>query len=431
MMEITDILIVVISSIIGGIVVYLFMSKLLQTEKKERADDKSMYENRICTLEEEKKGSLKDAKLEEEKRRKEELADLKKSYQEQIDLLKANLQATTEDLLKQRSSDLQEENNKQVKFLLAPLQENIKKMEQAIVSNNELSTRNSQSFNDQMKRMMESSQTLSHQADRLANALQKDNKLVGNWGELILSELLESQGLEKGKHYDLQISIKDDSGKSLKNENSGKKMIPDAILHLADNRDVVIDSKMSLSAFIDYQNADSDETRKDALDRHLKSIKDHVKNLKEKNYSDYFQGSRKSCGFVMMFIPIEGALQLAISEDKNLWRNAFEEKVFIVGAQTLMAALRIIDLTWVNVQQQKNIHEILITARQLIDRVNSFQKNFADIKKKIEALSESYEKVTISVEGKKGILSSGRKLENLGVKGTKALPKSDDNYDEI
>ena len=133
----------------------------------------------------------------------------------------------------------------------------------------------------------------------------------------------------------------------------------------------------------------------------------------------------------MMFIPIEGALQLAISEDKNLWRNAFEEKVFIVGAQTLMAALRIIDLTWVNVQQQKNIQEILITARQLIDRVNSFQKNFADIKKKIEALSESYEKVTISVEGKKGILSSGRKLENLGVKGTKALPKSDDNYDEI
>jgi DNA recombination protein RmuC len=122
---------------------------------------------------------------------------------------------------------------------------------------------------------------------------------------------------------------------------------------------------------------------------------------------------------------------LAISEDKNLWRNAFEEKVFIVGAQTLMAALRIIDLTWVNVQQQKNIHEILITARQLIDRVNSFQKNFADIKKKIEALSESYEKVTISVEGQKGILSSGRKLENLGVKGTKALPKSDDSYDEF
>ena len=477
----------VIVVLIGAGVLYFMMNKLLQSEKSERADDRSQYEKKISSLETEKNASLDKAKEEAEKlivrakedeekrrkeeiadlrnlyqdqidtlkanlqtaakkldearenadrdmtrakeeddrRRKEELSDLKKSYQEQIDTLKSNLQATTENLLKQRSSDLQEENNKQVSSLLAPLQENIKKMEQAIALNNEQSARNSQSFTEQMKSMMESSQSLSSQAERLSNALQRDNKVVGNWGELILSELLESQGLVNGKHYDLQATIRDDSGNVLTNEESGKRMIPDAILHLADNRDVVIDSKMSLTAFIDYQNADTEEQRKEALARHLKSVKSHVKELKDKDYSSYFKGQRKSCGFVMMFIPIEGALQLAISEDKDLWRNAFEDKVFIVGAQTLMAALRIIDLTWVNVQQQKNINEILKTAGQLIDRVSRFHSSFADVKKKLDSLSDSYDKVVNSVDGKQGILSSGRKLELLGVRGSKSLPKSD------
>lgn len=487
-MDIVGIIIsLVIGVLIGAGVLYFMMNKLLQSEKSERADDRSQYEKKISSLETEKNASLDKAKEEAEKlivrakedeekrrkeeiadlrnlyqdqidtlkanlqtaakkldearenadrdmtrakeeddrRRKEELSDLKKSYQEQIDTLKSNLQATTENLLKQRSSDLQEENNKQVSSLLAPLQENIKKMEQAIALNNEQSARNSQSFTEQMKSMMESSQSLSSQAARLSNALQRDNKVVGNWGELILSELLESQGLVNGKHYDLQATIRDDSGKVITNEESGKKMIPDAVLHLADNREVVIDSKMSLTAFIDYQNAESDEQRKEALDRHLKSVRNHVKELKDKDYSSYFQGKRKSCGFVMMFVPIEGALQLAISEDKDLWRKAFDDKVFIVGAQTLMAALRIIDLTWVNVQQQKNITEILKTAGQLIDRVSRFQTSFADVKKKLESLSDSYDKVMNTVEGKQGIISSGKKLELLGVRGTKTLPKSD------
>ncbi len=487
-MEMVGIIIsLVVGILLGAGVLYYMMSKLLQSEKNERADDRSQFEKKISALETEKNISLEKAKdeaerlivrakedeekrrkeeiadlrnlyqdqidtlkenlqtaakkldeakensdrdivrakEEDDRRRKEELSDLKKSYQEQIDALKANLQATTENLLKQRSSDLQEENNKQVSSLLAPLQENIKKMEQAIVMNNEQSARNSQSFTEQMKSMMESSQSLSSQAERLSNALQRDNKIVGNWGELILSELLDSQGLVNGKHYELQAVIRDDSGNSLTNEDSGKKMIPDAVLHLADNRDVVIDSKMSLSAFVDYQNAKSEEERKEALARHLKSIRNHVKELKDKDYSNYFQGKRKSCGFVMMFVPIEGALQLAISEDKDLWRKAFDDKVFIVGAQTLMAALRIIDLTWVNVQQQKNITEILKTAGQLIDRVNRFQLSFAEVKKKLDSLTDSYDKVVNAVDGKQGVLSSGRKLEQLGVRGSKSLPKSD------
>lgn len=487
-MDIVGIIVsLVVGILLGAGALYFMMSKLLQAEKSERADDRSQFEKKISTLETEKNASLEVAKNEaeqlivrakedeekrrreeiadlkslyqeqidtlksnldaasknievvrenagrdiakskeeDEKRRKEELTDLKKSYQDQIEALKANLQATTENLLKQRSTDLQEENNKQVSSLLAPLQENIKKMEQAIAYNNEQSARNSQSFTEQMKSMMESSQSLSSQAERLTNALQRDNKFAGNWGELILSELLEGQGLINGKHYDLQATIKDDSGNVLTNEESGKKMIPDAVLHLADNRDVVIDSKMSLTAFVDYQNAKSEEERKDALSRHLKSVRNHVKELKEKDYSNYFKDKRKSCGFVMMFIPVEGALQLAISEDKDLWRKAFDDKVFIVGAQTLMAALRIIDLTWVNVQQQKNITEILKTASQLIDRVNRFNTSFMDVKKKLDSLTDSYDKVAGYVDGKQGILSSGRKLENLGVRGSKSLPKID------
>ena len=401
----------------------------LQQLRKEHKDEMQAQQlatrqdmDKTCTqLREDYEKRLSIATNQSLEQHKAELDSLNKSYQQQMELFKQQLTTATEKLLKDRSEALQSTNTQQMETLFKPIKENIVNMEKSLNDNREANAKNSASFTEAIRNMVERTITLGNQADRLSNALQQKNKAAGNWGELVLSKLLESNGLVQGEHFDIQESLKDENGRTLQNEDTGKRMIPDVVLHLADNREVIIDSKVSLTAFIDYQNAENDEQRNDAAKRHLASVKNHVDELKKKKYQDYIKKPKICADFVIMFVPNDGAVQLAMAEDASLWRNAFDNKVFIASGQTLLAALRIIDLTWINVKQNANTEKIMAEAANLVNRVSLFMERFSKFGESINNLQKSYDEISTSVKGNQSILTTGRKLEELGVKGKKTL----------
>lgn len=387
------------------------LAAMLEAERESRKSDKSEYEHRLQSL-----------KADYEHRMDKNFADLRGSYEQQIALFREQITNISRRAMQESSRDLFMLNSKQMDSIVQPLNDNISRMEQTMARNNESSVRRHASLEQTIQHMVAQTVALGEQADRLSNALLHKNKTTGNWGELVLNELLESQGLQKGVHFDAQYTLRDADGRALINNDTGSRMIPDVVLHLADNRDVIIDSKMSLTAFVDYRNAENDEERERAVARLITSMRGHIRELSGKQYQDYVKKPRVSAGFVVMFVPIEGALQLALAESPELWREAFDKKVFIVGAQTLIAALRIIDLTWVNVKQERNTQAVMEEARKLVDRVQQFYDRFQDVGRRISDVKEAYDRVSDKVsDGKQSILASGRALEDLGVRGKKQL----------
>lgn len=387
------------------------LAAMLEAERESRKSDKSEYEQRLQSL-----------KADYEHRMDKNLTDLRGSYEQQIALFREQITNISRRAMQESSRDLFMLNSKQMDSIVQPLNDNISRMEQTMAKNNESSVRRHASLEQTIQHMVAQTVALGEQADRLSNALLHKNKTTGNWGELVLNELLESQGLQKGVHFDAQYTLRDADGRALINNDTGSRMIPDVVLHLADNRDVIIDSKMSLTAFVDYRNAKNDEERERAVARLITSMRGHIRELSGKQYQDYVKKPRVSAGFVVMFVPIEGALQLALAESPELWREAFDKKVFIVGAQTLIAALRIIDLTWVNVKQERNTQAVMEEARKLVDRVQQFYDRFQDVGRRISDVKEAYDRVSDKVsDGKQSILASGRALEDLGVRGKKQL----------
>lgn len=387
------------------------LAAMLEAERESRKSDKSEYEQRLQSL-----------KADYEHRMDKNLTDLRGSYEQQIALFREQITNISRRAMQESSRDLFMLNSKQMDSIVQPLNDNISRMEQTMAKNNESSVRRHASLEQTIQHMVAQTVALGEQADRLSNALLHKNKTTGNWGELVLNELLESQGLQKGVHFDAQYTLRDADGRALINNDTGSRMIPDVVLHLADNRDVIIDSKMSLTAFVDYRNAKNDEERERAVARLITSMRGHIRELSGKQYQDYVKKPRVSAGFVVMFVPIEGALQLALAESPELWREAFDKKVFIVGAQTLIASLRIIDLTWVNVKQERNTQAVMEEARKLVDRVQQFYDRFQDVGRRISDVKEAYDRVSDKVsDGKQSILASGRALEDLGVRGKKQL----------
>lgn len=417
----------------------------LQTEKSLREQEKRLTDENLEAVKKDCESRISAAKQEAAKREIElkqecanrmdtlknddaqRLAKLEESYNKQLEIFKMQVAEMTNQTLVKQSESLQNNNEKQMESIFKPVKEEIEKMQRTINDNRDAHNRTTSSLETTIKLMVERTATLGKQADRLSNALQHKNKTAGNWGEMVLSELLEAQGLKKGIHFDVQQMMCNEMGVAQKNEESNKRMIPDVILHLSENREVIIDSKVSLTAFTDYCAAEDDEKRAEALKRHLNSIRDHVKELSGKNYAGYVAKPKETVDYVMMFVPIEGALQLAMAEDHTLWNEAFDKKVMIVGTQTLIAALRIIELTWVKIQQDRNTEKVMDQARKLVERVELFYREFLNVEKKMSDAQEAVKSVSDRVRnGNKSILGAGRALEELGVKGKKALPTVED-----
>lgn len=350
---------------------------------------------------------------------------LQNQFDKQLRLVQEQLQSATEQLLIQREKQLTDTNKLQMDAIISPLKETIGEMKKTVEASRESHTKESATLEQQIRTMMERSADIGQKADNLANALRNNNpKLQGNWGELVLNQILESQGLVKGKHFDVQTTLLDEQGNALLNEEN-HKMIPDVIVHYPDGKDVVIDSKASLTAFVDYQNAETDEARALALKNHLTSVRSHVDELSKKNYSKYVVGSRQFINYVIMFIPNEMAMQLALMNDNQLWSSAFAKGVFITSEQNLIALLRMIELAWTQVEQNKNQAEIIHRAEELLNRVSDFIQLYEDLGKKIQSVSDCYIKTEKKLySGNQSIVNGAHKLQDLGLKTDvkKSLP---------
>nr|MCR4766237.1 DNA recombination protein RmuC [Bacteroidaceae bacterium] len=273
-----------------------------------------------------------------------------------------------------------------------------------------------------IENMMRQSEAARKSADELTRVFKHGSKVQGDWGETVLNELLEKQGLTEGVHYDVQPYIRDADGQISKSD-EGTMMRPDVILHLDQRREVIIDAKVSLTAFIDYVNAEDETEREKLLKAHVDSINKHVRELSVKDYSKYIQKPKVKMDYVIMFVPHTGALWTALNAQPDLWRKAMEKNVYIADEQTLYAAVRIIALTWTQITQIQNHEEVYKLANEMMDRVGQFMKRYQAIGKAIEAAKSAYE------EGEKKLLPNGQsilqtcvKLEKLGAKQSDKNP---------
>lgn len=320
-------------------------------------------------------------------------------------------------ILDQATTKLKEQNTESMGHITKPLKENLERLQEAISKTNTATTQSTSSLAKQLEMMAQKTDKIDQSATRLANVMRGANKVQGNWGELTLQNLLDSQGLQLGRDYDMQQTITDEKGNVILNDDSGKRMIPDVILHYPNGEDVVIDSKMTIDGYLNYVNAETDDMKKKYADDVVKSIRTQFNNLAKKDYSAYIKSPRRAIDFVIMYVPYEGALQLALARDPKLWNEAFEKQVFITSQQNLMAILKIIQIAWRQFNQTENQKHVYDLAEELLKRVGDFIKRFDKVGKDIENLHKSYDDAyKKAYTGRQSIVQKANELKQLGVK---------------
>ena len=316
-----------------------------------------------------------------------------------------------------QAKKLKEENRESMGTITQPLKDAISEMRKAINDNTKDHTEQSASLREQLRLMMESNREIGEKAEGLANVLRRDNKVSGNMGEIILGDLLTSQGLTEGIHYEVQARLRDELGKPLKHDETGREMQPDVILHYPQGQDAIIDSKVSLVAYEKYVNAETPEDKERYLQDHIKSVRSHVNELARKDYSKYIKNGRDAVDFVIMFVPFESSLQLALANDPTLWREAFEKKVFVTGEQNLLGILHMIHIAWVQNQQAENQEKVFGLAEQLLDRLGDFVQRYNDLGEKLRKAQEVYDSTNNKlITGRQSVAQKARELVDLGAK---------------
>lgn len=345
------------------------------------------------------------------------LAEQKARFDEISKRLVAEAQIATEKMLKQRGEELSKTGNATMEQLVNPLKETIAKMEKTMNDTTLQQTAANTSLKEVLKQSIESNAATKSAADDLVRAFKHDSKLQGDWGECVLEELLESLGLQEGIHFETQATLRDAGGNVLYSEETGKTMRPDVIVHLDLKKDVIVDSKVSMTAFMDYVACDDVEQRKTLLKNHIDSLKKHVDELSKKKYTSYVKAPRETVDFVIMFVPRSAALWTALSEEPALWRNAMEKCVYIADEQTLYAALRIVKLTWRQVQQAQNQQRVFELANELLSRVGMFVKQMNAVGDSLDKAQEAYKKGMAKFADKgQSVLTTCYKLKQLGAK---------------
>jgi len=347
----------------------------------------------------------------------EQLRQAKEQFEQQLQTTKEQLRVMAQQLMDAQAQRLKEENKENMGTITQPLKDAIIEMRKAISDNTKDHTEQSASLREQLRLMMESNREIGEKAEGLANVLRRDNKVSGNMGEIILGDLLASQGLTEGIHYEVQARLRDEQGRPLKNDDTGKEMQPDVILHYPQGQDAVIDSKVSLVAYQRYVNAETPEEKERALQEHIKSVRAHVTELTRKDYSRYIKAPREAVDFVIMFVPFESSLQLALANDPTLWREAFERKVFITGEQNLLGILHMIHIAWVQNQQAENQEKVFGIAEQLLDRLGDFIQRYNKVGEEIEQARKAFDFSKNKLdEGRQSVVQKGRELIDLGAK---------------
>ncbi len=412
---------------VGALVYWLMRQQLTHVRQQLTTAEQALAEEQTKVQETKLLLSQKELELKYEKEKNEatrQQADEKLA--EQIKFLQAELTNTTQKLLDIRSEKLEQTNRTQMSSIIDPLKETISKLEKEMKDTQTQHGNTTTRLEQSIKNLVEKTESIGTRADRLVETLLYQPKSQGDWGELVVKEMLESQGLKEGIHYVYQPTLRDEKGQTLRNEETNKIMRPDFILHLDDKEDVIIDSKMTITSYDNYVHAKSDEEREQYVKEILASIHGHIAELKRANYAAYIENGRKSADFVFMFIPNEGAMQVALAHEKNLWRDTFlKDRIFIVSEMNLYAALRIVNVTWRQIEQNKSYAKVFQTVGLLLDRLNGFIEKFGKVEKSLQQATKAYEEANHQLMiGSRSVLDTGYRLRDMGVKTKKALPES-------
>ena len=360
------------------------------------------------------------------------LAELKAGQEKAIEAAKTALALENEKILKAREEALKKEAAETMKAITGGLDKNIKDMKDAFEAQKKSHAADTSSlktqFEETVRHLREQTESIGSKAENLASALKGKNKMQGIFGETILENILKAEGLREGHDYDAEFWLRDSKGSRLKNEETDKHMRPDFALHFPDDTDILIDSKVSLSALSDYFAAESDEERADASRRNLESVLAHIGELTSKQYQKYVEG-RKTLDYVIMFIPNYGAYQLAKQEDKDIFAKAFRKNVLITTEETLIPFLRLIRTAWVQKEQMENISEIVKAAQEMVERVGIFCHANAELEEDLQDVLDGFKENTKRlVDGKKSIVKAAMRAINHGIQaptGKNALPALD------
>ena len=407
----------------------------LQNQKasydKQLSDQKTSYDSQIVEL----KGSFALQLQQTKEAHEEQIAALKemneKQMKSQLDLIKEQMQTTSEKVLKMRQEELGAQNKEQVSKIIDPLQKSLKDMQEALDKTKEQQTEALTRLDETIKINMQKSAAIGETADRLTRALTGEVKVQGNFGELKLKQLLEDLELKEGEQFDTQETLRDKGGKGAKGDD-GKGLIPDFILHFPNNRHVVVDSKMSLTDYERYMNAeDGTPEKSEYLKAHIESVRAQVKRLARKEYTRYLPEGYNRLNFAIMYVPIEGALNLALLNDASLWREAYDEGVMILGPQTMYMNLRVLEMMWTQVRQLKNQQAMMDAANTVIERVQDFGTRFQDVESSMNDTIKKMNRLKITTaDSGPSIITAARNLLKAGArenKKKKSLSEMDDS----
>lgn len=348
----------------------------------------------------------------------ENLWERNKEQKEEVEKLQEKFTKEFENLankiLEEKTTKFTEQNKENLKNILSPLQDKIQLFEKKVEDTHKESIDYHAALRQQILGLREMNEQMSKETLNLTKALKGDSKMQGNWGELILERVLEKSGLEKGREYEVQQSFTTEEG---------NRVQPDVIINLPDGKKMIVDSKVTLTAYEKYINEEDDNQKSQYLKEHLVSLKRHIDQLSEKNYHDLYQ--MESPDFVLLFIPIESAFALALNEDTTLYNKAFEKNIVIVTPSTLLATLRTIDSMWTNQKQQENAVEIARQAGALYDKFHGLLSDLISVGKKMDDAKAGYsDAMNKLIDGKGNLITSIEKLKKMGAKAKKALPEN-------
>ncbi|MBU9898308.1 DNA recombination protein RmuC [Prevotella stercorea] len=438
---IESIIVAIVAAIIIGVVAYSYSKRiadLKDVHNKQIAELKEAHEKQIAELKEAQTAQLEQlkaaqtAQLEQVKEgQQKQIEALREMNREQVEsqmkLIREQMQTTSEEILKRRQDELGERNKEQVSKIIDPLTQSLKSMREAFDKSKEQQNEALTRLDATIKVNMEKSAALGETADRLTRALTGEVKVQGNFGELKLKQLLEDLELKEGEQFDTQETLRDKAGKQAKGDD-GRGLIPDFILHFPNNRHVVVDSKMSLTDYERYMNAeDGTPEKSEYLKAHVASVRAQVKRLARKEYTKYLPEGYNRLNFAIMYVPIEGALNLALLNDTTLWREAYDEGVMILGPQTMYMNLRVLEMMWTQVRQLKNQQAMIDAANIVVERVQDFGMRFIDVETSMNSTVEKMAKLKVSTaESGRSIITAAKSLLKAGAKENKKKKSLDE-----
>ncbi|NBC57733.1 MAG: DNA recombination protein RmuC [Bacteroidetes bacterium] len=381
----------------------------LKAEHQQEIDELKTERERIRQAKDEAQNQL--TKTETEYKNLQEKLDTQKQEVENLqEKFTKEFENLANKILDQKSQKFTTSNKENIEQILNPLKEKIKTFEEKVQKNQDNFNEKNTRLDEVIKRLNDENRKMSEEAEKLTKALKGESKTQGNWGELILERVLEKSGLTKGREYEVQQSYQDESG---------QRYMPDVIINLPNDKQMVIDSKVSLTAYERYVNTEDEKEKTLHLKAHLNSLKNHIKQLSAKNYQDL--GYKQSPDFVLMFIPVEPALYLAQNEDQNFYYSAFKDNILLVSPTTLLSTLRTVDMIWSNEKQQQNANEIAHHAGNLYDKFSNLLDELETLGNRIKSTDKAYTSAMKKLTGNQNLVKDVVKLQKLGIKTTKEI----------